>query len=116
MLLRDVVRVLFRHLLDVDAAHVAEDGDRLLGERVVGDAQVVLLANGRLLLDEDTTRELALDLEREDLGGGRFRLGRCVGELHATRLHAAAREHLRLEDDGAVDLASEPLGLLRRCG
>src|SRR6185369_16906187 len=43
---------------------------------------------------------------------GLARLFRRVGELHAARLHAAARQHLRLENDRAADLGGDGLGLL----
>ena len=36
-----------------------------------------------------------------------------LGELHAAGLHAAAGEHLRLDDDGAADALGDALGLLR---
>ncbi len=114
--LGDVVRVLFRHLLDVDAAHVAEDHDGELGQGVVGDAGVVLLLDGGLRLDEDGARLLAVDLEVEDGGGLAPGLLRRVGEPDAAGLHAAAGEHLRLEHDRPADVLRQLRGLLRRLG
>ena len=114
MLLRDVVRVLLGDLLDVDAAHVAEDHDRLLGERVVRHAEVVLLRDRRLRLDGDADGELVADRQLQDLGGGARGLFRRIGELHAAGLHAPAGEHLRLEDDGRVQFSRELPGLLGR--
>ncbi len=76
---RDVLGVLLGDLLDVDAAHVAEDDDRELAAAVPGDRGEVLLLDRRALLDEDAARLLALDLEREDRGG------RLLGSLPASR-------------------------------
>ena len=106
--------VLLRHLLDVDAAHVAEDRHRLLGDGVVGDAEVVLLCNIRFRLNEDTDGHLAADLQHEDLGGGGLRFVRRVGELDAARLHSPAGEHLRLKNDSPTGVRSDALGVFRR--
>src|SRR3972149_6772127 len=65
----DMLRVLLRHLLDVDATHVAEDHDRQLGEGIVGDSGEVLPGDGRFRLHEDAARPLAADLEAQDGGG-----------------------------------------------
>ena len=48
--LGDVLRVLLGDLLDVDAAHVAEDHHRQAREAVPGDADVVLLRDRRARL------------------------------------------------------------------
>ena len=102
--LRDMFGVLFGHLLDVDAAHVAENQDRELATAVPGDAHVVLLGNGALGLDEDRARLLALDHDRQD--GRKVFTGFVggVGELHRTGLHAPAREYLTLQHHGATDV------------
>ena len=93
----DVVGVLLGDLLDVDAAHVAEQHHRALGAAVPEDRRVVLLLDLGLRVDEDADRHVAADLEVEDrervLGG---LLGR-VGELDAARLHPAAGQDLRLD-------------------
>ena len=47
-----------------------------------------------------------LDLHAEDLRRDLPRLGRRLGELHAARLAAAARVHLRLHDHGAADTSA----------
>ena len=114
VLLRDMVRVLLGDLLDVDAAHVAEDHDRLLGERVVRHAEVVLLRDRGLRLDGDADGKLVADRQLQDLGGGLGCLLGRVGELHAAGLHAPAGEHLRLEDDGRVQFSRKLPGLLGR--
>src|SRR3990172_2215126 len=100
----DMLRVLLGNLLDVDAAHVAEDHHRQLGEGVVGDGSEVLLRDSRLRLDEDAAGPLAPYLKAQDSLRGRFRLFRRAGELDPAGLHAAAREHLRLQHDGPPHL------------
>ena len=108
----DVVGVLFGDLLDVDAAHVAEEHQRLLGGAVPDDAGVVLLLDLRLRVDEDTAGHVPADLQLEDVARvGLGFLGR-VGELDAAGLHAPAREHLRLDHGRTAD----PRGDLRRLG
>ena len=70
---RDVLGMLLGDLLDVDAAHVAEDQDRQLAAAVPGDGGEVLLRDRRALLDQHAARLLAVDLELEDGVGG------CLG-------------------------------------
>ena len=98
---REVLGVALRDLFDVDAAHVAEDDDGALVARVPGDGGEVLLDDVALLLDQHARGLLAVDRQREDGGGGFAGLGGGVGELDAARLHAPAREHLRLEHHAA---------------
>ena len=111
MHLGDVLRVRFGHLLDVDAAHVAEDEDRKLPAAVPGDGGEVLLRDAGALLDEDAARLLPVDLELEDRLGRRLGLIRGIRELDPARFHAAARQHLRFQDDGAADLGCDRLRL-----
>src|SRR5262249_9386932 len=96
---RHVLRVLLRHLLDVDAAHVAEDEDRQLPSPVPGDGREVLLRHRRALLDQHAARLLALDLELQDCLRRALGVGGRVGEFDAPGLHAAAGQDLRLDDD-----------------
>ena len=108
----DVVGVLLGDLLDVDAAHVAEQHQRLLRGAVPDDARVVLLRDLGLRVDEHAARHVPADLQLQDvLGVGLGFLGR-VGELDAAGLHPPAGEHLRLDHRRAVD----PRGDLRRLG
>ena len=109
----DVVGVGLGDLLDVDAAHVAEQHQRPLRGPVPDDARVVLLLDLGFRVDEDAARHVAVDLELEDrlgvLGG---LLGR-VGELDAAGLHPPAAQHLRLDHDRPADLLGGRAGLLR---
>ena len=77
--LRDVVGVGLGDLLDVDAAHVAEDEDRLLGAAVPGDGDEVLLGDRALLLDQHRARLLALDHDGHD----RLEVGRASSAVSA---------------------------------
>ena len=110
----DVVGVLFRDLLDVDAAEVAEQHHGALAGAVPHDAGVVLVLDLGLLVDEHAARRVPVDLESQDMAGVALGLGRGVGELHASRLHAAAREDLRLDHDGPADVLRDRARLLRR--
>ena len=65
----DVVGVLLGDLLDVDAAHVAEEHHRALGAAVPEHRGVVLLLDLGLRVDQDADRHVAADLELEDLLG-----------------------------------------------
>src|SRR6059058_378957 len=98
-------------LLDVDAAHVAEDEDGELPPPVPGDRGEVLVDDRRALLDQHAPRPLPLDLEREDRARGGLGRVRRVGELDAARLHAAAGQHLGLEHDRDGEVAGDPGGL-----
>ncbi len=64
---------------------------------VPDDARVELLVDVGLGVDEDAARHVAVDLEHEHVARVRLGLLGRVGELHAAGLHAAAREHLRLD-------------------
>ena len=57
---------------------------------------------------------MAADVEPEDRLGLRARVVRVVGELDAARLAAAAREHLRLDDDRPAQLRGSGLRLVGR--
>ena len=99
----DVVGVLLGDLLDVDAAHVAEQHQRLLGGAVPDDARVVLLLDLGLRVDEHAARHVAADLQLQDVARvGLGFLGR-VGELDAAGLHPPAGEHLRLDHGRPAD-------------
>ena len=108
----DVVGVLLGDLLDVDAAHVAEEHQRLLRGAVPNDAGVVLLGDFGLRVDEHAARHVAVDLQLQDVLGVGLGFGRCVGELDAAGLHPPAGEHLRLDHRRPAD----PLGDLRCLG
>ncbi len=111
----DVVGVLLGDLLDVDAAHVAEQHQRLLRGSVPDDARVVLLLDLGLRVDEHAARHVPADLQLEDvLGVGLGFRGR-VGELDAAGLHAPAGEHLGLDHGRTVDPPRD-LGRLRGVG
>ena len=97
--------MLLRDLLDVDAAHVAEDDHGPAGGGVPGDGGVVLLLDRAALLYEHAHRLLPVDLDAEDRLGGRGGFLGRVGEAHAAGLHPPAAEHLRLEHDGPAELA-----------
>jgi hypothetical protein len=112
----DVLGVRLGDLLDVDAAHVGEHERRLLGRAVVDDSGVVLLLDLRHRVDQHAAGHVAVDLELEDLAGVRLGLLGRVGELDSAGLHAAARQDLGLDDDGAADLSRDPLRFLRRGG
>ena len=65
----DVVGMALGHLLDVDAAHVAEQHHRLLADPVPHHAGVVLLLDAGLGVDEHPARHVAVDLQAEDVLG-----------------------------------------------
>ena len=106
----DVIGVLLGDLLDVDAAHVAEQHQRLLGGAVPHDPRVVLLLDLRLGIDQHPSRHVPVDLERQDVARMRFGLRGRVGKLDAARLHPPPGEHLRLDHRRPPD----PLGDLAR--
>jgi len=114
VLLRDVVGMLLSDLLDIDAAHVAEDHDRLFGERVVRHAEVVFFRHRCLRLHGHADRKLIANRELEDLGSSVRGLFGGICELHTARLHPPARKHLRLQHDRRVQFSRELPGLLGR--
>ncbi len=99
----DVIGVLGGDLLDVDSAHVAEQHHRTLRSAVPEHRRVVLLLDLGSGVDEDADREVAADLELEDLGRVRRRLVGRVGELDAAGLHPPAGQHLRLDHSWTAD-------------
>jgi hypothetical protein len=103
-------------LLDVDAAHVAEEHHRLLADAVPHDARVVLLPDPRLGIHQHAARQVAVDLQAEHLRGLLRRLVGRVGELHPAGLHPPAREHLRLDDHRLADAHGDLARLLRGGG
>ena len=109
--LAHVLGVLLGDLLDVDAAHVAEDEDGELPPPVPGDRGEVLAGDERALLDQHAARLLPPDLEREDRARGGLGLRRRVGELDAAGLHAPAGQHLGLEDDRDGEVPGDLCGL-----
>jgi len=112
----DVVGVLLGHLLDVDAADVGEDEGRELANAVPDHAGVVLLLDLGLRADQQSARHVAVDLEFQDLARLALGLLGRVGEADAAGLHAAAGQHLRLDDDGTADFPGDPLDVLDRLG
>ena len=112
MHLGDVVGVCLRDLFDIDATHIADDHDRLLGDGIEGDAEVVLLRDAGLGLNEDVDRQLVLDRQLQDLEAGRLRFVGRVGEEHTAGLHAASGQHLRLEHHGPADVVGDSARLL----
>ena len=98
------VRVLLGDLLDLDAALRREHEERLLRAAVERDREVVLLRDVRGLLDPDLLDDVAADVEAEDVARLLLGVGGVVGELDAAGLAAAARQHLRLDDDLAAEL------------
>ena len=110
------VRVLLGDLLDLDAALRREHEERLLRAAVERDREVVLLRDVGCLLDPELADDVAADVETEDVARLRLRVGRIVGELDAAGLAAAARQHLRLDDDRAAERRRRGAGFLRRDG
>jgi hypothetical protein len=90
----DVVGVLLGDLLDVDAAHVAEEHHRALGSPVPEHRGVVLLLDLGLRVHQDPDRHVPADLELQDRLGGLLRLRGRVGELDAAGLHPSAGQDL----------------------
>ena len=70
----DVLRLPRRHLLDVDAAAVGDDGQRSLGQSIVGHAQVVLPRDVDPGLHQEALRLPAGHLQPQDRLGRRPRL------------------------------------------
>ena len=110
----DVVGMALGDLLDVDAAHVAEEHRGLLADPVPDDAGVVLLLDAGLGIDEHPARDVAVDRQPEHVLGLLGGLVGRVGELHAAGLHPPAGEHLRLDDDRLADAHRDLTRLLRR--
>ena len=110
----DVVGMGLGDLLDVDAAHVAEQHQRFLRGAVPDDAGVVLLLDLGFRVDEDAARHVAVDLQLEDRLGMLGGLLGGVGELDAAGLHPAATEDLGLDHDGAADFLRRLARLLGR--
>ena len=108
------VRVVRGDLLDLDPALRREHEQRLLGSAVERDREVVLLRDVGGLLDPELLDDVAADVEAEDVPRLLLGVGRVVGELHAAGLAAAARQHLRLDDDLAAELLGGGARLLRR--
>ena len=108
---------LLRDLLDVHPALRREHEERLLDAAIEGDREVVLLLDIGGLLDPERAHDVAANVETEDLLRLLLRVGRVVGELDPAGLAAAARQHLRLDDDRAAELlgrGARLLGGLRR--
>ena len=102
---RDVLGMRLRDLLDVDAAHVAEDHAPAASRRPsqVTAAKYSCATGARC--STSTPRGFwplisSARMASRALRGRR----RIVGELDAAGLHAAAGQHLRLEHHGAADL------------
>ena len=115
--LRNVLRVFFRRLLDVDAAHVAEDQDRQLAPTIPGDAGVVLLCDRALFLHENGARFLATNHDdRQDFFVDPSRFIRRVRELDGAGFHAIPGEDLALEHDRATDPMRDVSGVIGGAG
>src|SRR5262249_20229104 len=78
------------------------------------DREVVLLGDIRGRLDPELADDVTADVEPEDLARLRLGLVRGARELDPARLAAAAREHLRLDDDLAAEVVRGRARLLRR--
>src|SRR5919108_109714 len=110
---RERVGVLLRDLLDLDSALLRQHVERLLRASVERDREVVLLRNVGRLFDPELADDMAADVEAEDVARPRLRVVGIVSELDPARLAAPAREHLRLDDDGAAELLGGPSRFLR---
>ena len=108
----DVVGVALGDLLDVDAAHVAEQHQWPLRGPVPDDPGVELLLDLRFGIDQYPTRHLPVDLQLEDLLRMYSCLGGRVGELHTPRLHPPAAQHLGLDHHRPADLLGNSARLL----
>src|SRR5207248_82093 len=87
-----------------DSALLRQHQERLLRAPVEGDREVVLLRDLRGPFDPELADDVAADVEAEDVARASLGLGRVVGELHAARLAAPARQDLRLDDDLRAEL------------
>jgi hypothetical protein len=74
------------------------------------EAEVILLRDLGTLGDHHPLDGVALDVHAEDLRGQGLRLLGGSGHLDAPGLAASAGLHLRLDDDDAPALGSDPLG------
>ena len=98
--LHDGVRVLLRHLLDLDATLGRQHQQMLLRRSVEREAGVVLLSDVGRVLDPDALHDMALDVHAEDVAGVQPNLVSVVGQLDPARLAPPADLHLGLDDDG----------------
>ena len=98
--------------LDVDPALRREHEERLFRAAVERQREVVLPLDVGGLLDPDPADDVAADVHAEDRFRVSLGLVRSGGELDAAGLAAAARKHLRLDDD----LPAELIGGLPRLG
>ena len=116
--------MLFRHLLDLDAALFADHQDDALGGAIDDEAEIELLVDGQALFDQQARDPLAgrarlIGDERltDQLARDLFGFVERLGELDAAGLATPAGVNLRL-DHG--DRGAEPLGdlgnFLRRKG
>ena len=110
------VGIVRRDFFDLDAALRGEHEERLLGAAIERDREVVLLRDVGRLLDPERLDDVAADVEADDVLG--LLLGVCgiLGELDATRLAAAAGQHLSLDDNLAADLLRSGARLFGRPG
>ena len=108
----DVVGMARGDLLDVDAAHVAEQHQRALRGPVPDDPGVVLLLDLGLGIDQHPARHVAVDLQLQDRLGVLGGLLRRVGELDAAGLHPPPAQHLRLDHHRPADLLGDLAGLV----
>ena len=100
--LDDGVRVLLRHLFDLDATLGRQHQQVLLRRPVEREAGVVLLGDVGRVLDPDAVHDMALDVHAEDVAGMQPNLVGVVGELDPARLAPPADLHLGLDDDGVL--------------
>ena len=91
-------------LLDVHATLRREHEERLLRAAIERDREVVLARDLRGALDPHLLDRVAANVHAEDLRRSLLRLVRRLCELDAAGLAAAAREHLRLDDDRPAEL------------
>ena len=110
------VGALLGDLLDLDAALRREHEERLLRAAVERDREVVLLRDVGRALDPEAAHDVAVDVEAENVLRLLLGVVGALRELHAAGLAAAARQHLRLDDDGAAELLRRSARLLRRVG
>src|SRR5205823_4838880 len=86
----------------------------LLLPPVEGQREVILARDVGGLLDPEPPDDVSADVEPEDLAGLQLGIGGAVCELHSARLAAAARQHLRLDDDRPAELLRRRARLLGR--